>query len=145
MRYCTRCVTPSNRPNIEMDADGVCNACVAHSLRTEIDWEKREETFQAVVAGAKERSDGYDCLVPVSGGKDSTWQVVKCLEYGLNPLAVTWKTPARTEIGARNLDNLVGLGVDHIDYQVNPKVERKFLYQGLARYGTPAIPMHMGI
>jgi N-acetyl sugar amidotransferase len=145
VRYCTRCVTPSTRPNIEMDADGVCNACVAHALRPEIDWGKREEAFQAVVAGAKERSTGYDCLVPVSGGKDSTWQVVKCLEYGLNPLAVTWKTPARTEIGARNLDNLVGLGVDHIDYQVNPKVERKFLYQGLAHYGTPAIPMHMGI
>ena len=145
MSYCTRCITPSTRPNIEMDADGICNACTAHGLRSEIDWAKREEAFQAVVAGAKERGDGYDCLVPVSGGKDSTWQVVKCLESGLNPLAVTWKTPARTEIGARNLANLVNLGVDHIDYQVSPRVERKFLYQALDRYGTPAIPMHMGI
>jgi len=84
-------------------------------------------------------------VIPVSGGKDSTWQVVKCIEYGLNPLAVTWKTPARTEIGARNLANLVGLGVDHIDYQVNLRVERKFMYRALVRYGSPAIPMHLAL
>jgi N-acetyl sugar amidotransferase len=84
-------------------------------------------------------------VIPVSGGKDSTWQVVKCLEHGLTPLAVTWKTPARTELGARNLENLVSLGVDHIDYQVNPKVERKFVYQALVRFGSPAVPMHMAL
>ena len=51
-------------------------------------------------------SNGYDCLTPVSGGKDSTWQIVKCLKYGLNPLAVTWKTSVRTPVGQKNLDNL---------------------------------------
>jgi N-acetyl sugar amidotransferase len=71
--------------------------------------------------------------------------VVKCLEYGLNPLAVTWKTPARTRIGQRNLDNLVGLGVDHIDYQVNPKVERRFMLKAFERYGSTAIPMHLAL
>jgi N-acetyl sugar amidotransferase len=81
----------------------------------------------------------------VSGGKDSHWQVIKCLEYGLNPLCVTWKTPARTGIGVRNLANLVRLGIDHIDYQINPKVEKKFIYGALDRYGDPAIPMHMAL
>lgn len=145
MRYCTRCITPSTRPNITFDGNGVCNACVAHASKREIDWTGREATFREVVRHARARSRGYDCVIPVSGGKDSTWQVVKCLEYGLNSLTVTWKTPARTEIGDRNLANLVGLGVDHIDYQVNPKVERKFLYQALMRHGTPAIPMHMAL
>jgi hypothetical protein len=88
---------------------------------------------------------GYDCVIPVSGGKDSTWQVVKCLEYGLNPLAVTWKTPARTEVGAQNLANLVALGVDHIDYQINPKVERRFMLKALERFGSTAVPMHMAL
>ena len=118
MKYCARCITPSTRPNIWLNKEGVCNACVAHGMRREIDWAVRERAFGQVVERARARSCGYDCVIPVSGGKDSTWQVVKCLEYGLKPLAVTWKTPARTEIGARNLANLVGLGVDHVDYQV---------------------------
>lgn len=91
------------------------------------------------------RGRGYDCLIPVSGGKDSTWQVVTCLEYGLNPLCVTWKAPARTEIGARNLQNLVNLGVDHIDYSISPVVERKFLLAALERFGAPGLPMHMAM
>ncbi len=63
----------------------------------------------------------------------------------LNPLAVTWKTPGRTAIGQRNLDNLVSLGVDHIDYQINPKVERKFTLAAFERFGSTAVPMHMAI
>ena len=145
MKYCKNCILPDTRPNIRIDPDGVCNACKSHATKTDIDWAQRERAFRDVVEHAKSRSQGYDCLIPVSGGKDSHWQVVKCLEYGLNPLAVTWKTPARTEIGARNLANLVSLGVDHADYQVNPKVERKFMYQALVRYGDPAIPMHMAL
>jgi N-acetyl sugar amidotransferase len=146
MQYCTRCILPGTRPHITFNAEGVCNACQAHGTKPDIDWAARERTFGEVVRHAKERSrGGYDCLVPVSGGKDSTWQIVKCLDYGLNPLAVTWKTPARTELGAANLANLVSLGVDHVDYQVNPKVERKFMRQALARYGSTAIPMHMAL
>ena len=145
MIYCTVCITPASRPKIELDAEGICNACAAQSIKRKIDWEARREAFRAVVASAKARSSGYDCLIPVSGGKDSTWQVVTCLEQGLNPLAVTWKTPVRTRVGWENLENLIRLGVDHIDYQVNPKVERTFMYLALLRYGDPAIAMHMAM
>jgi N-acetyl sugar amidotransferase len=98
-----------------------------------------------VVENAKKRSHGYDCLVPVSGGKDSTWQVVRCLEYGLKPLAVTWRPPGRTEIGQRNLENLIQLGVDHIDYAINPDVEKRFMLETLERNGSSGIPMHLGL
>ena len=137
---------PDTRPGLKILDDGICNAC--HNAQKKchhIDWDKRKQQFEAVVDSVKKQSVGYDCLIPVSGGKDSTWQVVTCLEYGLNPLAVTWKTPARTEIGQKNLDNLISLGVDHIDYQVNPKVEKKFMYQALVRYGSTAIPMHLAL
>jgi N-acetyl sugar amidotransferase len=144
MKYCQTCVTPYTRPNIKFDENGKCN-CAGRESKRQIDWAAREQAFREVVAHAKARSVGYDCLIPVSGGKDSTWQVVKCLEYGLNPLAVTWRTPARTAIGQRNLDNLISLGVDHIDYQISPKVERKFMYQALVRHGSTAIPMHMAL
>jgi N-acetyl sugar amidotransferase len=149
VRYCAHCITASTRPHIAFDDRGVCNACAAHGTKPLIDWAARERSFGDVVAHAKararQRSSGYDCIVPVSGGKDSTWQIVKCLEYGLNLLAVTWKTPARSVLGAANLANLVSLGVDHIDYQVNPRVERRFMLEALARFGSTAIPMHMAL
>ncbi|GIX47108.1 MAG: flagellin modification protein, PseA [Candidatus Tectimicrobiota bacterium] len=145
MRYCCRCILPETRPHLRFDARGVCNACTAHELKGRIDWQARERAFREVVQHAKARRKRYDCVIPVSGGKDSTWQVVTCLRYGLHPLAVTWKSPARTELGARNLANLVSLGVDHLDFQVNPRVEKTFMYQAFVRCGDPAIPMHLAL
>jgi N-acetyl sugar amidotransferase len=147
MRWCSRCILPDTRPNLRLDAEGVCNACRAHDTKRVIDWEQRAQQLVAVVRSARERAapHGYDCLIPVSGGKDSTWQTVKCLELGLKPLAVTWKTPARTEIGQRNLDNLVALGVDHIDWQVSPKVEARFMVRAFERFGSTAIPLHLAL
>ena len=146
MRYCRNCLQPDTRPGIVLAPDGICNACHNSRIKDDgIDWSAREKAFLRVVDAAKKRSSGYDCIVPVSGGKDSTWQIITCLEYGLNPLAVTWKTPARSEIGQKNLDNLVSLGVDHIDYQVSPAVERVFLKKSFIKYGTVALPMHMAL
>jgi N-acetyl sugar amidotransferase len=145
MRWCLNCVLPDTRPNLVIGDDGVCNACKSHGTKREIDWNDREAAFLRMVEFVRTKSTGYDCLIPVSGGKDSTWQVVKCLEYGLTPLAVTWKTPARTSIGQRNLDNLVSLGVDHIDYQINPKIEGSFMVKAFERFGSTAVPMHMAL
>jgi N-acetyl sugar amidotransferase len=145
MKWCESCVLPDTRPDLVIGPDGICNACRTHARRTDIDWDSRAAAFAAVTNRAKSRTKSYDCLVPVSGGKDSTWQVVKCLEHGLRPLAVTWRPPGRTEIGRRNLDNLISLGVDHIDYSFNPKVERAFMLKAFERFGTPALPMHMGV
>ena len=144
MKYCRTCITPYNRPNITFDAEGNCN-CARVEDKDQIDWAERERMFRDVVAHAKARARGYDCLIPVSGGKDSTWQTVKCLEYGLRPLAVTWRPPGRTALGQANLDNLRRLNVDHIDYSISPAVEKKFTYASFVRFGSNAIPMHMAL
>jgi N-acetyl sugar amidotransferase len=144
MKYCSRCITPYNRPNIRFDENGKCNCAVAAD-KDAIDWSARAKDFAAVIAHAKSRAKGYDCVIPVSGGKDSTWQVVTCLEHGLKPLCVTWRPPGRTAIGQKNLENLIQLGVDHIDYSLDPRVEKKFTLLALEKYGTPALPMHMAI
>lgn len=144
MKYCSRCVTPYSRPNITFDANGQCN-CATSSDKDQIDWDGREKLFDEVVAHAKTRSKSYDCLIPVSGGKDSTWQVLKCLEKGMRVLAVTWRPPGRTKLGQANLDNLVQLGCDHIDFTVNPEVEKKFTYLSYKKFGTTALPMHMAL
>lgn len=143
--WCSRCVLPDTRPNLVIGPDGVCNACHAHASKPTIDWAARAEELKAVAANAKANAKGYDCLIPVSGGKDSTWQVGECLKLGLRPLAVTWKPPSRTEIGRRNLENLISLGVDHIDYQISPKVEATFLLKAYERFGATGVPMHMAL
>ena len=145
MRYCVRCVTPDTRPNITLDAAGVCNACCGFAARPAVDWTQRERDFRQVVAHARAQGKGYDCVIPVSGGKDSHWQVLRCLEYGLKPLCVTWRPPGRTALGERNLRNLVSLGVDHIDYSINPGMERRFMLRTFERCGSTAIPMHLAL
>lgn len=146
MKYCSNCVLPDTRPGIEIGDDGVCNACRGHREKDQsIDWDARAAALSSIVADVKTLNRPFDCIVPVSGGKDSTYQVVKCLEYGLKVLAVTWRTPGRTPIGQENLDNLIRLGVDHIDYSVNPEVERKFTYKALKRTGSTGVPMHFGL
>ena len=145
--WCKNCVLPNTRPNIIINKNGICNACSNHKLKETIDWQLRRKQLNKIVRKAKKISgkSNYDCIVPVSGGKDSTWQIIKCLQLGLRPLAVTWKTPGRTKIGSDNLSNLIFQGVDHIDWQINPKIEAKFMLKALIKYGSTAIPMHFSI
>jgi N-acetyl sugar amidotransferase len=147
LRYCNTCILPETRPGANMSSDGICQPCRnAKTKREDIDWTSRAASLRKVFETARIQSHGrYDCVIPVSGGKDSTWQVVECLSHGLKPLCVTWKTPARTELGQRNLDNLVNLGIDHIDYQISPKVEKVFMYKSLVKFGSTAVPMHMAM
>lgn len=146
IKYCKRCLLPNTRPGINIGDDGVSNVWKESITKNyNIDWDKREDQFKTLVSQIKKKEKEYDCIVPVSGGKDSTWQILKCIEYGLNVLAVTWKTPARTKIGQSNLDNLISLGVDHIDFTINPDVEKKFMYKSFVKFGTTALPMHMAL
>ena len=145
MNWCQNCVLPDTRPNLELDDYGICNACRNNHDKKEIKWTQRQLELHSVVANAKTHSSGYDCLIPVSGGKDSTWQTVKCLELGLKPLTVTWRPPGRTVIGQRNLDNLIRLGVDHIDYTINPAVEARLMLKTFERLGSTGIPMHLAL
>ena len=146
MTYCKRCVLPNTRPGLVLAEDGVCNACLyAWRKQHEINWHERAQEFRTLVAQVKEKRRPYDCVIPVSGGKDSFWQVLTCLEWGLRPLAVTWKPSVRTPIGVRNLGALINLGIDHIDFRVNPHVERRFMLRSFIDKGTPAVPMHLAM
>jgi uncharacterized protein (TIGR00730 family) len=124
IKWCSNCLLPNTRPNLTFDKNNLCSACKNFENKKKINWKERKIEFEKIVNSLKSKKRRYDCVIPVSGGKDSTWQTIKCLEYGLNPLAVTWKTPQRTIIGEYNLRNLISLGVDHIDWTVNPYIEK---------------------
>lgn len=145
LSYCKNCILPNTRPNLHIGLEGICNACLSHSKKQSINWKVRKKKFLNIINKVKLKKVKYDCLIPVSGGKDSTWQVITALNYNLNPLCVTWKTPARNKIGQENLDNLIRLGVDHIDFTINPKTEKIFVLKSFKKLGNPALPMHMAL
>ena len=95
MRYCKRCVYPEVAVNVIFDDEGVCAACrVAEEFAdlTPEFWAGREKRFREIIEWARSRQGGnYDCIIPVSGGKDSYWQthLIKDV-YKLNPLLVTY-------------------------------------------------------
>lgn len=146
LRYCRQCVMPDTKPDLKLDADGVCNACRSYEQRAAIDWNQRRNALANILARYR-RTDGHnwDCIVPVSGGKDSTYQVLRMLELGMNPLCVTSTTCDLSAIGQRNIDNLKRLGVDHVQMSPNPLVRRKLNRIGLTMVGDISWPEHVGI
>ena len=104
-----------------------------------INWKLREIKFRKLVKITKNKNKIYDCVIPVSGGKDSTWQVLTALKYGLRPLCVTWKTPGRNKLGSSNLNNLISLGINHIDFSINEKVEKYFTLKAFRPIGLHSL------
>jgi N-acetyl sugar amidotransferase len=146
IKYCTRCVMPHTKPDLKLDDDGVCNACRSYESRKEVDWESREKELLALLERYRSASAGrWDCIVPVSGGKDSTYQVLRMLQLGANPLCVTATTCHLSDIGRRNIENIKNLGVDHIEFSPNPVIRRKLNRIGLMQVGDISWPEHVGI
>jgi len=146
IRYCTSCVLPSTKPDLAFSADGRCQACINYSARSEVDYAEREAQFVKILEEEKSsKSSAWDCLVPVSGGKDSTFQIMTIMRLGYNPLAVTARTCDLAPIGRRNLENLRSLGVDHVDISPNPRVRAKLNRIGLEEVGDISWAEHLGI
>ncbi len=112
---CTKCIMPNTKPDLSFDEEGVCDACRSMEKKdADIDWEARAKEFGELLEKHKSKDgSNYDCIIPVSGGKDSTYQayIIKKV-YGLDPLCVTWAPAMKTELGKRNLEVLQELGAD---------------------------------
>lgn len=118
--YCTSCTAPSSSAiPLEFDDRGVCSGCQTSMEARDINWNRRALMFEQLVEDYRTKSY-YDCIIPVSGGKDSYWQVHKVKEYGLNPLLVTYHGNNYTETGLKNLKNMREVfNVDHIFFTPN--------------------------
>jgi N-acetyl sugar amidotransferase len=146
MTYCNVCFLPSTKPDLYFDINGICAACKAFRERKEVDWDLRKKEFDEVIAKFRSTSESkWDCIVPVSGGKDSTAQVLKVLELGLKPLCVTSTTCDLSEIGRMNIENIKQLGVDYMEFSPNPRVRAKLNKIGLEQVGDISWPEHVGI
>ncbi len=146
INYCTRCVMPDTRPDLFLDSEGVCNACRSYENRKTVDWDARRKELETILERYRNRDgSNWDCIVPVSGGKDSTFQVIRMLQLGLNPLCVTATTCDLSEVGRENIQNLKELGVDYVEFSPNPITRRKLNRIGLSQVGDISWPEHVSI
>ena len=149
VRYCKNCLFPSTKPDLHFTEEGTCSACIAAASKDKgIDWKQREEDFHTIIDKFRLKNDqiGYDCLIPVSGGKDSTYQAYFMKEVcRMNPLCVCFETTKATELGNRNLDNIAKMGIDVIHFKKNYKVYRSMVKEGFIRVGDEMWPNHIGI
>lgn len=139
VKFCKRCVMSNQRPSsaaefkhtiqskkvtLNIDAEGICDACRHAEAKERIDWKTREEELLRLLDRYRKNDGSYDCLVPGSGGKDSAYQshVLK-YKYGMNPLTVTWPPILYTDYGYKNFQNWINVGgFDNISFNRNGKV-----------------------
>ena len=126
VEYCRHCLMPNTRPRVVFDSNGVCNACRhAEDKQGEIDWDARKQEFFDCLEHYKPKSGSYDCIVPWSGGKDSSTIAHRLkFEFGLNPLLVTFSPLLPNNAGVHNREELIKLGFDHVMVRQNKKVFR---------------------
>jgi N-acetyl sugar amidotransferase len=146
IRYCIRCVMPETKPDLLIDEQGICSACRSFEHRNEVNWQRREEELQGILDRYRSRNgSNYDCIIPVSGGKDSHYQTIRLLQYGMNPLCVTATTDKLTAIGHRNIENIKRLGVDYVEVSTNPVIRRRINRLALSEIGDISWPEHVTI
>lgn len=138
MKRCLRCVIPDSRPDTAF-VDGVCAACISYAKRPEIDWERRKRELLVLL----DKHSGR-CIVPSSGGKDSTYQVLTLLDLGADVTVVTATTCHLTEIGRENIDNLARYART-IEVTPNRAVRAKLNRLGLVLVGDISWPEHVAI
>ena len=158
--YCKRCLNPSSRPNSFFDDEGICPVCRFEEAKRKqgVDWNARRAELAEITEWGRERSRGsYDCIVTVSGGKDSLCQALYARDdLGLKPLLVSFVHPPERlhERGAQNLANLIELGFDCISVSPDPRTYKKLMKESFFKYGILgkssemalyAIPIHVAI
>ena len=140
MKYCKRCLYPSNHPlYLTFDAEGICSGCRVHEEKDLLDWKERGEKLKTILEGYRNGSgNNYDCIIPVSGARDSYF-IVHTIKhvYGMNPLLVTYNKHYNTAIGVRNLANLrIRFDCDIMTLTVNPETVKKITRATMRKMGS---------
>ncbi len=145
IRHCAKCLMLETRPRITFNDKGVCGACQwAEEKKTSVDWEARWKELEYYCDKYRSKSGNFDCIIPVSGGKDSCYVSYMMKEkMGMHPLLLHVCPPLPFTIGNENLETLIQYGFDCIKIQPNPQIDRMLAKETLVNYGQPQFPwMH---
>ena len=140
MKFCKRCLYPEVHPlNIVLDEEGVCSGCRVHEEKFTLDWNARERKLKAILEHYRSPTGlNYDCIVPVSGARDS-YYIVHLLKnvYGMNPLLVTYNRHYNTSLGHRNYAYLkTRFNCDAMSMVVQPQKVKKIVRHTLEMMGS---------
>jgi N-acetyl sugar amidotransferase len=147
MKRCVRCGLPETHETIAFDGEGVCNICRQHEFKgARIDWTARKQALDALIEEHRGKYD-YDCLIPFSGGKDSTWTLYYLVKtYGIKPLVVRFDHGFMRPNLEQNVKNTIRrLGVDILSFTPNWKVVQKLMLQSFLEKGDFCWHCHTGI
>ena len=147
LRYCTRCGLPETVERIAFDDRGICRACQSAEQKMHIDWAERGRQLEALLQWGRDRArGGYECVVPISGGKDSTFQLhVLAKVHGMKCLAVTFNHNWYSETGWYNLVNcLEELDVDHVMFTPRRSLVNRLARRSLEKIGDACWHCHAG-
>jgi N-acetyl sugar amidotransferase len=146
MKYCLKCLLPNTKPDLLFNDIGVCNACTNYDNRKYIDYDSRKiELINLLEKYKSKDGSNWDCIIPVSGGKDSTYQVHTIQKLGFNPLCVVATTCHLSEIGRKNIENIKDMGVDIIEFTNNRIMRQKLNKYCLTEIGDISWPEHVSI
>lgn len=146
MRYCINCVMPNTKPGISFDSFGLCSACQYNNFKDKINWKERENQLKKICEEVRgSNGNGYECIVPVSGGKDSTYQAYSMKKkYNLKTLCVNVCAHVQTEEGILNLNSMVKkVGVDLIKISIKPSIQKQIRRYAMFELGNPNFAEHM--
>lgn len=146
--YCIRCCVPETQEGVSFDEMGVCTACRSSEEKMHINWQVREEQLHKILSDAKQKAgDGYDCVLPISGGKDSFFQAHVLVKiYGLRPLAVTFSHNWFSETGFYNLQRCLEVfNLDHIQFTPARGTVNKLARKSIGAIGDSCWHCHSGV
>jgi N-acetyl sugar amidotransferase len=128
----------STRPRISFNTDGLCNACVWSEEKKLLDWKAREDELITLLENHRSYEGKFDCLVPVSGGKDGSYVAYNLkYKYGMNPLCVTITPALPLPLGEENLRLFVKSGYNHISVNPDHEAMRVLNKTGFIEMGFP--------
>ena len=131
MIYCPQCLQPDTRPNSKFTESGLCSACYYFAELQHVDWQERYEILQDLLERyPRKPGQHFDCIIGVSGGKDSLRQALFVREkFGLRPLLACLSYPPQqvTSRGVLNISNLIDLGFDTVISAPAPETWRKLM------------------
>ena len=145
MKYCKKCIIPDTRPDQIFDSEGICNACLSYERNNNINWSKRSQELEIIVKEIKSSNSQWNCVIPSSGGKDSTYQAIWARNKGFNPVLVTASTCDLSDVGRKNLENLKNIGFDTIEISNSSIVRSELNKKSLELIGDISWPEHVSI
>jgi N-acetyl sugar amidotransferase len=147
LKRCSRCVLPASYANLSFDGEGVCSKCREHRGHPQIDFQQSEKILKGIFEQVKKKNNTYDCIIGLSGGKDSSYAALLAVEkYKANPLCVTFDNGFFSDLAKENIQKVISyLNADHLVFKPRVELMKRLQRHFLTTTGEFCTPCNIGI